>query len=110
MKNNKFSVESKSGTLKSISFRTRWLLDKDSKKYFEARDAESHAECRGRVACSHAECRGRVACGNPTKAGDNPKITLLQLTEYYKKNLGDIPNKTASVFELLAIKDKLFNS
>lgn len=110
MKNTTFSVETKAGGFKSISFRTRWLLGDSNSEHLPMGYAVGHAECRGRVACGHAECRGRVACGNPSKIGDNGTLTIEQLSDYYKSKLGQIPSQNASVFDLIKAKSKLLSA
>lgn len=110
MKNKTFSVETRAGVIKSVSFRTRWLLGNKKEQNMPMGDATGHAECRGRVACGHAECRGRVACGNPSKIGENGSLTIEHIKDHYKNKLGEIPNGNASVFELIEAKSKLLSA
>lgn len=109
MENKTFSVETKAGMFKSISFRTRWLLADQNNEHFPMGDAVGHAECRGRVACGHAECRGRVACGNPSKIAGQ-ELSINELSGFYKEKLGELPSQNASVFELLQSKSKLLSA
>lgn len=111
MKNTTFSVETKAGGFKSISFRTRWLLGDSNSEHLPMGDAVGHAVCRGRVACGHAVCRGRVACGNPSKIGNNDgTFTIEQLSNHYKSKLGQVPSQNASVFDLIEAKFKLLSA
>ena len=111
MKNKTFSVETRAGIIKSVSFRTRWLFGNNKKEQsMPMGDATGHAECRGRVACGHAECRGRVACGNPSKIGENGSLTIEHIKSQYKDKLGEMPSENASVFELIEAKSKLLSA
>lgn len=102
IKLSNFTVETKSGTLKSFDLRTRWLLSEKNPSEFPIGAAVGHAECRGRIACGHAECRGRIACGPLDKAPRN----ISELEHTYKEALGAIPQQAASIFELLEAKAK----